>query len=596
MDGSLIQVPVGIDVGSLNARIAYVSKSSVQIVSNAQGSRFTPALSTIEDEPSDGSPEILIGDAARKALQARKHKSIHLSSIRHLVRTASSNSDAKDSEGDEKKAEDDSPPTPDVEKAFMLSSSFFAHISQLVCDATSTHPSQLKFVLSVPATHVDETGELSLHCMGPNEIESLIQTLQTGVAKAIKATNQINPAASQKKKNRKKAVHKTSVVGVISEPAAVCMAHGLLDSTSLISEKSGTLTSDLVASTGFEKENSLACPIASSWSNCLVVSWGASGLTATVVKRILAFQDNVTPRHFLSVDSTHHSAACSGHAIVKLLMEHAASMFERKNRTSDVLSNYKARSKLESACETALKTLARTTTVHIAVDGFYDGLDLQLSLSRPRVEMLLGPLMRQAESFLIGSTAQDISIDAVLMSGGVCDLPIVNTLIQKLFPSAWRGDPSVSVDEAVTIGCARYASQIVKTQSDLRRVQQLDLDAEPIKDTVCQLLCPSVNLALCPVEISLLFKRKDAPDGDQDVIEPMIKQGFPLPISLAKSLESVDLYSSIQIIVSEAGKCSSVLAEVSLEHNDSPQLGLYLALTEEGKISISVDGTDTTEF
>jgi molecular chaperone DnaK (HSP70) len=576
-------VPVGIDVGTLHARIAMISENaggSVQMVSNTQGSRYTPALSTLEDDTTE---QVLIGDAARKSLQVRKQKNIHHSSVRHLVRLSSSNLAAleeKDVNGDEKK-EDDMKEDED-KKASKLSSSFFSHMSQLVCDASSCHPTRLKCVASVPM--VDPSSN-NAHSFSPEEIQELVQHIQKGVGKTAKAAGP-DPAMKGKSNNKEiKALLSSSVVGVISEAAAVCVAHGLTEASLSTSNMSSMVTflQNLSLNDGGSPvgipDNKNVCPV--SWSKCLVINWGASGVTATILNRVEGKGEN----KLVDIEATKFSSAAAGSEILRLVVKHAATTFERKTRCSEVLSNYKARTKLESASETALKTLVRTNTVHMAVDGLYEGMDLQLPLSRPRIEMLLGPVVRSGEA-LITSVVGDKTMDAVLLSGSVCEMPIVKAMIDRLFPSAWKGDSNISVDESVAIGCARYAHQIVMAQKEL---QAQSIDANSGASLRELLLQPSLQVVLNPVEISVGILNSE---GSVQNMSPLLQKDSPLPTSTAKIISVEEGTSTIALVDSTSGGESPlIIVEIPVPEGQT-QIGLYVALTVEGELSISIDGED----
>ena len=234
-------------------------------------------------------------------------------------------------------------------------------------------------------------------------------------------------------------------MAIITDPAAVCIAHGL-------TETEIPRVIDLADTAGKQPPNH--------WKHALVVDWGATGLTATHVCK------KTINSSIITIERSVTETACSGTAIVSALAAHCASMFERKSKVSGVLESKKAFHRLEVACESAVRTLSRAPTVTVAVDGLYEGIDMNVPISRPRFDMLMSGVLRQAETLLQAFVTDEsgvvIEFDVVLLAGNVCDMPSATNLIRnKLFPNANAGRVDVPPDEAVAIGCARHAASIL---------------------------------------------------------------------------------------------------------------------------------------
>ena len=109
-----------------------------------------------------------------------------------------------------------------------------------------------------------------------------------------------------------------------------------------------------------------------------------------------------------------------------------------------------------------MRTLSRAPTVTVVVDGLYEGIDMNVPISRPRFDMLMSGELRQAETllqtFVTNESGAVIEFDVVLLAGNVCDMPSATNLIHnKLFPKVNVGRVDVPPDEAVAIGCACHA-------------------------------------------------------------------------------------------------------------------------------------------
>jgi len=93
-------------------------------------------------------------------------------------------------------------------------------LAEVACDASSSHPSKLRTVISVPVASTSE------------EQAGIVQSVERGINDALAARMSSSEEAKskRKKKNDKKSEDDDSIViGVITDPAAVCIAHGLTE-------------------------------------------------------------------------------------------------------------------------------------------------------------------------------------------------------------------------------------------------------------------------------------------------------------------------------------------------------------------------------
>ncbi|KAL7495343.1 hypothetical protein ACHAWT_004108 [Skeletonema menzelii] len=529
-------IPIGIDLGSLHARVAIgnVSYQNVpstgntdtrplpNVISNAQGSRYTLALvgsdkiSGEEDNNSD--VRHIFGEAARRALAREKKPTISKdpsSMVRELVKSSSSVDG-----GDDNKSS--------------AAAAFFGHLADLACDASSAHPSKLRAVVSVNVG------------ASPEEQAGVVETIEAGVRDALKSRTD----AKQKKKEVE-----PIVVGVITDPAAVCIAHGLT-----------------------EVENSDAIDLAASnpdtWKNALVVDWGASGIAATHIRR-------ASPNSSLLTIVKHATdTSCSGTAIVNTLVSHCASMFERKNKLSGVLDSVKAHHRLELACESAVRALSRAPTTAVSIDGLYEGIDLNVPISRPRFDMLASGMLRKAEALLQSFSEGTDNFDVVLVAGNVCDMPSATNLIRtKLFPDASAGRGDIPADEAVAIGCARHAASVLSCQTHSRSGG---------KSTDKAFGVTTRTVKACPINIGI------AKSGDEENAFPLIEVGQALP---ANTTRNFTCNSGEDIVIVQmnggAAKSSKVLGKIEKLPADK-SFEITVELSTAGKLSLSVNGGPTS--
>ena len=554
-------IPVGIDLGSLHARVAIGNltqkKNSAEglvdtvplpdIISNAQGSRYTLALVGLDNAEADaGETRHIFGEAARRALARENKPPISKdpsSTVRELVRSASSISEEEVAA--EKTAN---------------AAAFFSHLTDLACDASSSHPSTLRTVVSVPVAST------------PEEQIGIIASVERGVTNALIARLSSKEAKVQRKKCGEE---DPFVMGIITDPAAVCIAHGLTEI-----EHTGIV--DFAAS---KQETS------SSWKHALVIDWGASGLTATHVNRMSSNSSLIAiVRHVTET-------SCSGTAIVAALASHCASMFERKSRVSGVLDSKKAYHRLEMACESAVRTLSRAPTVTVAVDGLFEGIDMNVPISRPRFDMLMGGILQKAENLLQTFAAEAaVEFDVVLLAGNVCDMPSASNLIRtKLFPNANCGRGDVPPDEAIAIGCARHAASLLSCDTHYRHGgKRMDGNAAG----------PAARkVKVCPITIGLCLIENAKVNGDVDEIItersiPVIEMGQPLPANVTKIVTCSDGDDSwmsnsyvaiVQMQGGASGKCKLIGKIESLPSEDK-SCEITIELSSTGKLTLSVNG------
>ncbi len=566
-------IPIGIDLGSLHARVAIGNTAHHKlpaegvvdtrplpnIISNAQGSRYTLALVGIDKVDAFGDDNVAVengedearhvfGEAARRALARDKKPTISKdpsSMVRELVRSGSSfisNGDEKENEADAKAA------------------AFIAHLAELACDASSSHPSKLRTVVSVP---VGST---------PEEQVGVVQSVERGIENALAARKSPDDGKSKKKKKHKSEESEGIVVGVITDPAAVCIAHGLteIDDSGIIDLDSGKKSSP-------------------SWKNVLVIDWGASGLTATHIQRS-------TPNSSSLLRIVRHATdpSCSGIAIVNALVAHCASMFERKNRVTGLMDSVKAHHRLEMACEAAVRTLTRAPTVTVAVDGLYEGMDMAVPISRPRFDMLVSGLLRKAETLLQTFSAEEF--DVVLVAGNVCEMPAALTLIRtKLFPNAHTGRGDVPPEEAVAIGCARHAASVLSCPTHSKSIGEVSNGIEGVGPA-------TRKVPLCPLSIGICKIPNDKQNGDLDELISnnaftLIGIGDALPANVSKCFKFSNGLEGCAIAVvqiqGQAGQKSKVLGKVENIPLDADDFEITMELTTSGKLLVAVNGGPT---
>ena len=88
------------------------------------------------------------------------------------------------------------------------------------------------------------------------------------------------------------------------------------------------------------------------------------------------------------VKATAGDTYLGGEDFDRILVDWCVQEFERKNKNESVKGNDRALRRLRTACERAKRGLSSSTQATIEVDGFVNGIDLNLVITRARFESL----------------------------------------------------------------------------------------------------------------------------------------------------------------------------------------------------------------
>jgi molecular chaperone DnaK (HSP70) len=530
-------IAVGIDCGSLNARVSIQTSSETipSIVPNEIGQRQTITLAApepeIEDDPlndqywdnsnhssskggnkkSDQTKiKFLVGDSARKNLNRLK-KPLDPHHILNMMRQLETLEQTQDSSD-----------------LIAASSTFFHHLVNLTSHAAHVHSQHLRFVLSVPYTFDSRVSN------------RLITAVQSGIMESIKE-------AGIDKREKKSISEEHRILSLISHPIAIAHAHNLLSH---------------------------------SYSNALIVDWGASALSISHV--------NIQLGGIACIQKHSTETQLSGKKIIHLLVQHIAELFERKVRGAippgETLMNKKAKAKLEIAAEDAIRSFGFSPKVTVTIDGLIDGLDCHVDVMLARFEMIMGDILRRSESFLSGYATD--GVDAVLVAGNVVRMKCVEKMLDRIFPSDnfWRGEGVTSVppEEAVAMGCALYSNICILsneyscTQTNCNEKKEFHLEEEVL---------------LSPIGIGLSFQEGDP--AAQTLIEP----GSALPVLVTKLVDLALCSSDMMSVVQITGEGEKVIGRINgFDQINSKEMEITTELTVDGSLFISVNGASPVQF
>ena len=548
---SLPLVAVGIDLGTYHARVAIKAKndSTARVLSNPQGYRATRALVAQEETWNDGNnnnnnnknttPDLFVfGDAAIRynPMSVRDELMKCVAQQQQYEKNTQAN-------------QQEHPPTLSAPAI-----GFLSYLCQMAADASSVSPEQLRVVLTIP-NHYDTTTTNEPQEENddndnddddddiPNDLQDYSDVCSSVVTAALKRL-------MGKNKAKKKKIG-ADCVGLLTEAAAVCVAHGLANPTSTASKK----------------------------MNILVLNGGASGFQIT---------------HLVSYDGllVQQSHTCqtsvSGPVLVQLLGKHVATQFERQHRLSpgEVWQNSKkARTKLLKEAERTLAGIAQknhgNSNLVMTVDGLYEGMDCHVVVSKPRWDSLLTPLLRQLQQGLAPYTDRQngaMMMDRVLTAGAWAK-PILDPLVAKLFGRQRMANDTavvVSPEEVIALGCAQQAALWIDREEGF---QQLD---SPIV----------TNVVACPVTIGGSHcqndndnKNEEEEEKDDAAATVWIAKGTPLPTRVVIHCPTNNNNNNSSTTIWQLEPQTTKLARVEETYQE-----LVLELSADGELSIAVDG------
>lgn len=137
--------------------------------------------------------------------------------------------------------------------------------------------------------------------------------------------------------------------------------------------------------------------------------------------------------------ATAHDYELGGQTLDKILIEHAAKEFLKKNKSaSDPRTSERSLARLTLEAEAVKKALSLGATASFSIESLVDGLDFSLSVNRTRFELLANKVFA-AFTRLITSAVHKadldlLDIDYILLSGGTSHVPKIASNLQNSFP------------------------------------------------------------------------------------------------------------------------------------------------------------------
>jgi len=166
--------------------------------------------------------------------------------------------------------------------------------------------------------------------------------------------------------------------------------------------------------------------------------------------------------------STSGDTHLGGEDLDNKLMIHCIKEFAKKNnlnldKVNEIIKNLKLSRRLKSKCEESKKILSSTQHNVITLDAFYNGIDLNVSITRAKFEELaysdFTKCLVPVDKALSDAKLDKHSIDDVVLIGGSTRIPKIKQMLKEYFGKEPKID--INPDEAVAYGAAIQASIIL---------------------------------------------------------------------------------------------------------------------------------------
>ena len=193
---------------------------------------------------------------------------------------------------------------------------------------------------------------------------------------------------------------------------------------------------------------------------------------------VLSIDDGV-----FEVKATGGDTHLGGEDFDQAIMEWAIGEFKRKTKL-DPKTSARALQRLRAAAERAKRALSSGQQATLEVDGFMDGQDLSLILTRAKFEQLCDEAFRRTmkplDQVMKDAGLSKSQIDEIIMVGGSTRVPRIRQLVTEYFGGKKLND-SVHPDEAVAVGAAIQAHILTNKDGKQDRTSDLLLlDVAPL--------------------------------------------------------------------------------------------------------------------
>ena len=207
--------------------------------------------------------------------------------------------------------------------------------------------------------------------------------------------------------------------------------------------------------------------------NILIYDLGGGTFDVT----IMTIEDGI-----FEVKSTAGDTHLGGEDFDRRLMEHFIQDFKRKHK-KDISDNKKSLRRLQTACETAKKTLSSSTTATVEIDSLFEGIDYNSVISRARFEDICSDLFKKTfepvDKVLRDAKISKSQIHEIVLVGGSTRIPKIQSQLTEYF-NGKELCKGINPDEAVAYGLHGSSKAILGGVKDDKVNDLLLLDVIPL--------------------------------------------------------------------------------------------------------------------
>ena len=178
---------------------------------------------------------------------------------------------------------------------------------------------------------------------------------------------------------------------------------------------------------------------------------------------LLTIEDGV-----IEVKATGGDTHLGGEDIDNKIVNYVIEEFKKKYKI-DLSDNKKAIRRIKTVSERAKRTLSSSVQTTIELDSIYDGIDLNISLSRAKLESLCSDIFNRIlnpiDLVIKDADINKSDIEEIILVGGTTRIPKIQELLSNYF-NGKELNKSINPDEAVAYGASIQAAILSGVKDD----------------------------------------------------------------------------------------------------------------------------------
>ena len=178
---------------------------------------------------------------------------------------------------------------------------------------------------------------------------------------------------------------------------------------------------------------------------------------------LLTIEDGV-----IEVKATGGDTHLGGEDIDNKIVNYVIDEFKKKHKV-DLSDNKKAIRRIKTVSERAKRTLSSSVQTTIELDSIYDGIDLNISLSRAKLESLcsdiFNKILNPIDLVIKDACINKNDIEEIILVGGTTRIPKIQELLSNYF-NGKELNKSINPDEAVAYGASIQAAILSGIKDD----------------------------------------------------------------------------------------------------------------------------------